>query len=107
MNGSNMIFPMVYIKKEILALITYSFITGKSVSKENEHIKESIADFGAFKEEVGMNEMILNKIQISISLWKDDLETMMEKNEIFCSSETNSYYWLSFDGFKKNYPNKP
>ena len=107
MNGSNMIFPMVYIKKEILALITYSFITGKSVSKENEHIKESISNFGDFKEEVGMNEIICNKIQTSISLWKEVLETVMENNENLCSSETNSYYWLSFDGFKKNYPNKP
>ena len=87
---------MVYIKKDILASSTYSFITGKSVSKENEPIKESISDFGAFEEEMGMNEMICNKIQISISLCKEDLETVTEKNDLFCSSKINSYYWLSF-----------
>ena len=46
-----------------------------------EHIKETIADFGAFKEEVVMNEMICNKTQTSISLWKEDLETMIEKRK--------------------------
>ena len=33
MNGSDRIVSMLYIRKEILALRTYSFITGKSVSK--------------------------------------------------------------------------
>ena len=61
---------------------------------------ERIADFGAFKEEVGMNESICNKIQISISLWKEDLENVIENNERLCLSETNYYYWLSFDGLK-------
>ena len=65
-----------------------------------EHIKERIADFGAFKEEVGTNKIICNKIQTSIQLWKEDLETAIENNERLCSSETNSYYWLSFYGLK-------
>ena len=65
----------------ILAFSTYSFITGKLVSKEIEHIKYRIADFGAFKEEVGRNEMICNKIHTSISLWKEDLEILIENNE--------------------------
>ena len=47
-----------------------------------------------------MNEMACNKIQTSISLWNEDLETVIENNENLCSSETNSYYWLSFDGLK-------
>ena len=45
-----------------------------------EHIKEILAYFVAFKEEVGMNEIIYNKIQKSISLWKEDLETVIENN---------------------------
>ena len=65
-----------------------------------EHIKERIYDFGAFKEEVGMNEIICNKIQTSISLWKEYLETVIENNERLCSSEKKSYYWLSFNGLK-------
>ena len=52
-----------------------------------EHIKERIADFGAFKEEVVMNEIIFNKIQTSISLWTEYLETTIENNERLCSSE--------------------
>ena len=65
-----------------------------------ERIKERIADFGAFKEEVGMNEIICNNIQKSTSFWKEYLETVIENNERSCSSETNSYYWLSFERFK-------
>ena len=72
MDGSYRIVSMVYSKKDIISSSTYSFITGNSVSKENEHIKESIADFETFKEEVGMNKMICNNIQTSISLWKED-----------------------------------
>ena len=71
-----------------------------------EHIKERIAEFRAFKEEVGMNEIICNKIQTSISLWKEYLETMIANNERLRSSETNSYYWLIFDRLK-NYLNEP
>ena len=78
MDGSDSIVSTVYIKKDVLASSTYSFITGKSVSKENEHIKESIADFGSFKEEVGINEIICNNIHTSISLWKEDLETVIQ-----------------------------
>ena len=55
-----------FLKKDILASITYYFCTGKSVSKEMENIKERIADFTAFKEELGRNEIICNNIQTSI-----------------------------------------
>ena len=44
-----------------------------------EHIKERIADFVAFKKEVGMNKIICNKIKTSILLWKEDFETVKEK----------------------------
>ena len=47
-----------------------------------------------------MNEIICNKIQTSISLWKEDLETVIENIKRLCSSETNSYHWLIFDGLK-------
>ena len=73
MDISDRIVSMLYIRKEILALITYYFITGNSVSKYTEHIKEIIADFGAFKEEVRMNKISCNTIQTSISLWKEYL----------------------------------
>ena len=46
-----------------------------------EHIKERIADFEAFKEGARMNEITYNKIQTSISLWKEYLETVIENNE--------------------------
>ena len=45
-----------------------------------EHIKERIAYFGAFKEEVRMNEITCNTIQTSISLWNYYLETVIENN---------------------------
>ena len=101
MDGSDRIVSKLYIKKYIPESNTCSFITGKSVSKDIEHIKERVSDFGSFKEEVGMNKIICNKIQTSISLWNEDLETVIENNEFLCSSETNSYYWLSFDRLKK------
>ena len=66
-----------------------------------EYIKERIYDFGAFKEEVGTNKIICSKIQTSISLWKEDLETVIENNERLCSIEKNCYYWLIFDGIRK------
>ena len=66
MDGSYRIVSMLYIKKENPAYSTYYFITWKTVSKKIEYIKKRIAGFGAFKEEVGMNEMICNKIQTSI-----------------------------------------
>ena len=87
MNGCDTIVSMLYIKKDILVSSTYYFCTGKSASKEIENIQERIPDFTSFKEEVGRNEIICNKIQTSISLWKEDLETVIEKNEICCSSE--------------------
>ena len=87
MGESDRIVPMLYIKKDILASRTYYFITRKSVSKEMKHIKERIADFGAFKEEAGMKKIICNKIQTGISLWKEDLETVIENNENLYSSE--------------------
>ena len=65
-----------------------------------EHIKERIADLGASKEEAKGIEITCNTIQTSISLWKEYLETMIENNEWLCSSESNSYYWLSLDGLK-------
>ena len=71
MDGSDRIVPILYNKKEILASNTYYFITGKSVSKQMEHIKERIADFRAFKEKVGMNERIYNKVQTSILSWNE------------------------------------
>ena len=55
-----------------------------------EHIKERIAGFTAFKEKVGRNEIICNKIQTCILLWKEDLETVNEKNEIFCQAKTTN-----------------
>ena len=51
MDGSDRIVSMIYIRKEILSVRTYCLITGKSISKDMEHIKERIADFGAFKVE--------------------------------------------------------
>ena len=101
MDGSYRIVYMLYIKKYIFALSTYSFIKGKSVSKESEHIKESIDDFGAFKEELGMNGIICNKVQTNISLWKKNLETVIENNKNLCSNETKSYSWLILMGLKK------
>ena len=65
-----------------------------------EHIKERIDDLGAFKEKARGVKITCNKIQKGISLWKEYLETVIENNERLYSSETNSYYWLSFDGLK-------
>ena len=62
MDGSDRILYMLYNRKDILALRTYYFITGKSVSKYMEHIKYKIADFRAFKEEASMIEITCNTI---------------------------------------------
>ena len=51
------------------------------------------------------NETICNVIQDIISLWKDELEAVIENIGINCSIENKSYYWLSYDGLKKNYLN--
>ena len=91
---------MLYIRKEIPAVRTYYFIAGNPVSKYMEHIKERIADSVAFKEEARMIEITFNITQKSISLRKEYLKTVIENNERLCSIETNSYYWLSFDGLK-------
>ena len=65
-----------------------------------EHIKDRMADFVAFKEELVIQEMIYNKIQTIVSFWKEDLETVVENNEKKYSSEKNSYYWLSCSGIQ-------
>ena len=44
-------------------------------------IKERIADLTAFKEEVGRNEMICNKVHKVISLWKEYLENMIKRTK--------------------------
>ena len=65
-----------------------------------EYIKERIADFGAFKNEAKGIKRTYNTAQSSILLCKEYLETMIEKNQWLCESESNSYYWLSLDGLK-------
>ena len=75
MDGPDRIVSMLYIRKEILAVRTYYFITGKSVSKDMEHIKERIADLRAFKEEARRIEITYNTIQTSVLLWKEYLKT--------------------------------
>ena len=100
MDGSDSIVSMLCIRTYILSLRIYYFITGKSVSEYMEHIKGRIADFRAFKEEARMIEITCNTIQTSISLWKEYLETVIENIERLYSGETNSYYWMSFNGIK-------
>ena len=75
---------MIYIRKDILSVVTYSSITRVSISNNMEHIKEKIANFGAFKNKAKGIERICNIIQSSILLWKDNLETMMENNQWLC-----------------------
>ena len=87
MDGSDSIVSVLYIKIDIIESSTYSLITGKSVLKDIEHIKERIAYFRYFKEYIGMNEMICNKIQKIVSLWNQYLETVIENIETLCSSE--------------------
>ena len=90
MYGSDSIVFIIYIRKDILSVRTHSFITGKSISKDMEHINERIADFGAFNEEAKGIEITCNTIQTSISIWKEYLEIMIENNEWLCSSESKS-----------------
>ena len=80
MDGSDRIVSMLYIRKDIFAVRTYHFITGKSLSEDMEHIKERIADFRDFKEEARRIKITCNTIQTSISLWKEYLETMIDNN---------------------------
>ena len=77
MNGSDRIVSVLYIKKYIIVSRNYSFCTGKPSSKDIEHIKERITDFVYFKEEFGRNEITCNKIQTSISFWKEYLKTVI------------------------------
>ena len=100
MDGLDRIVSMIYMRKEVLSVRPYCFITGKSISKDTEHIKERIAYSGAYKEEAQGIEITCNTIPTSISLWNKYLETMIEKNEWLCASESNSYYWLILDGLK-------
>ena len=65
-DGSKRIASMIYIRKDILSVKTHSFITGKSISNDMEHIKERIADFGAFKNKAKGIERTCNTIQSSI-----------------------------------------
>ena len=71
MDGSDMLVSIIYISKDILLVITYCFIKGKSISKDMEHIKERISDFGAFKEEARGIKITCNTIHTSIPLWKE------------------------------------
>ena len=57
---------MIYIMKDILALRTHYFITGKSVSKDMEHIKERISDFGDLKEDARIIKITCNTVRISL-----------------------------------------
>ena len=66
MDGSDRIMSMLYIRKYILAVRTYYFNTGMSLSKDMEHIKERIVDFGALKEEARRIQITCNTIQTSI-----------------------------------------
>ena len=100
MDGSESIVSMIYIGKDILTVRTYSFITGMSKTKNMEYILERKADFEDFKNEAKLIERTCNTIQSSILLWKEYLETMMEKNPFLCESESNSYHSLSLDGLK-------
>ena len=74
MDGSDRIVSMLYILKKIPEVITYYFITGKSVSKDMEHIKEIIAVFGTFKEEARGIKITYNTIlkvfNYGRSIWK-------------------------------------
>ena len=92
LDGSDRIVSMIYIEKDIIASSTYYFITGKPVSKDMEHIKERIADFTSFKEEVEINEIICNKIQRIWKLWYKITNKIVQVK--------NSYYWLIYDGIK-------
>ena len=100
MDGSESIVSMIYIRKDILAVRTYSFITGISRTKSMEHFLERKADFESFKNGSQVIERTCNTIQSSISLWKEYVENMMENNQWLCESESDSYHWLSLDELK-------
>ena len=86
MDGSDRIGSTLYIRTYILAVRTYWYITGKSLSKYMEHIKEIIAGFRAFKEESRGIKITCNTIQTSISLWNDFLikrKKLLQKVQLF------------------------
>ena len=89
MDGSESIVSMIYIRKDILAVRTYSFITGMSRTKNIEHILEKKADFESFKNGSQVIERTCNTIQSSISLWKEYVEKMMENNQWLCEIESD------------------
>ena len=78
-----------YILKNTFFHPTLTILYRKIVSRDIEHIKERITDFIAFKEEVGINEMICSNIQTIILLWNEDFKTTIGNNERNCSSEKN------------------
>ena len=73
-------FCPCYIFKKYSCIKHQLFYYRELSIKKIEHIKERIAEFGAFKEEIGSNEMICNNIQTGISLQKDDLENVKENS---------------------------
>ena len=99
MDGSDRIVSMLYIEKYIILSSTYSFITGKSKSKEIEHIKQITADFGAFKEEVGRNKY-MQQDSDKYLIVEGEFGNCDIKEQKKYSSETNSCYWLIYDGLK-------
>ena len=88
MDGSEIIVSVIYIRKDILAVRTYSFITCMSITKNMEHILERKADFESFKNGAQVIERTCNTIQSSIYLWKEYLEDIIENNQ--CSDEIES-----------------
>ena len=74
MDGSEVIVYMIYIRKDILAVRTYYFITGMSKTKNMEHILERKADFEAFKNGAQLIEKNVTQIsQVFLygkSTWK-------------------------------------
>ena len=100
MDGSESIVSMICIRKDILAVRTYSFITGMSRTKNMEHILERKDNFESFKNGAQVIERTCNTIQSSISLWKEYLETMMENSQWLCKIESDSHHWLTLDELK-------
>ena len=74
MDGSDSIVSMIYIRKNILSVRTHYFITGKSISKDMEHIHERIADFRALKKEAKKSKshvtLFRQVFRYGRSIWK-------------------------------------
>ena len=100
MDESESIVSMIYIRKNILGVRNYSFITGMSRTKNMEHILERKADFESFKNGDQVIERTCNTIQSSISLWKEYLEEKIENNQWSDEIESDSHHWLNLDGLK-------